>query len=202
VLAGHRETWSLAGGHIRVLDAVARAVVVVLHAIHHGPGAERSVTDLDRLIARLPEGDWAAVAALARRLGVENAFAAGLRLLPEGAAIATALHLSETVTPDLWLKSVGVFDGAHGLERLSRAAGTRDALRLVVSEVFPRPAGLRRYSALAHRGPLGLAAAYVVRPLLLARRLPGVVRSWTRARREAGRADNAQRPAGRRRIGV
>jgi hypothetical protein len=183
VLGDHQETWSMAGGSIRVLDEPARAVVVVLHAIHHGPDGGTPITDLRRLLARLSSAQWTDVGALARRLGVERELAAGLRLVPEGEAVAAGLDLPVVLTPELWLKSAGVFDGAHVLERLSRTGSARDTARLVLAEVFPRPAELRYYTPLAHRGRLGLVAAYVVRPFLLVARLPGVLRSWLRARR-------------------
>ena len=182
VLAEHQETWTLAGTPVRVLDWQARAVVVVLHAIHHGPAGASPLEDLRRLLARLDHDDWTEVADLGRRLGVEEAMGAGLRLERTGRGIASMLGLPTPSTMGLVLKGDGVFNSAHGIDRIARAHRPVEALRLALSELFPRPRALRRISALANRDRWGLLAAYVQRPFVVVAKVPAGLRAYRAAR--------------------
>ena len=74
---------------------------------------------------------------------------------------------------------------AHGFEELATTRGIRAKLAVLRQELIPSAEFMRWWSPLARRGPLGLAASYVWRPLYLALKAgPGLL-AWRRARRVA-----------------
>jgi hypothetical protein len=58
----------------------------------------------------------------------------------------------------------------------------RDRARLVGHKLAPPATFMHKWSPLARRGPLGLAAAYVWRPFWILSRTPDALRAWARAR--------------------
>lgn len=194
VQAGFPAVWSVfssgaadivvAGRRMRMLGEPARALHVALHAAHHHEG--KPLIDLERALARLDDGLWRQAAQVAESLGATAAFATGLRLTPAGDALARRLgvHGAHSVAAELKVANVPL---SEGLERLARAPGVRAKFRIAWRELAPTADFLRWWSPeLAHRGRLGLAAAYVRRVVWLLCRLPGGLRAWRRARRVAG----------------
>jgi Uncharacterised nucleotidyltransferase len=182
-LAEATERLDVGGGTLDVLTGPAKALHVVLHAAQHGIRDERTVADLERALTRVEEREWDEAAALARRLGAEGAFAAGLRLTPGGREQAARLGLPEAHSLETAVRAAGAPPGVLGLYRFAKTPGMRARARLLRDEVFPAPGFLRAVSPLARRGRLGLALAYAWRPLWLASRLWPAVRTWRRARR-------------------
>ena len=74
---------------------------------------------------------------------------------------------------------------AAGFEALAATPGLFAKLRLVAHEMVPTRAFMRWWSPLARRGPLGLAAAYLWRPIWFVGHAPAGLRAWRRARRHA-----------------
>lgn len=169
---------------VKVLDETARALHVALHAAQHGREERKPLEDLARALEKLPTERWAAVAALAEQLRATEAFATGLRLVPEGAALAAELDLGAARSTDASLRIAPV-PLAQGFEHLATTQGVRARLRLILRELFPTPAFMHWWSPLARRGRLGLAAAYCWRPLWLAGRAVPGFRAWKQARRDA-----------------
>lgn len=186
-LASGAEPLGLARGSVDVLGSPGLAFAIALHAAQHGVEGGKSREDLARALEQLSDRDWAGAAALADRLDARGAFATGLRLLPEGATLAESLKLPPAESRELALRAGSAPPTALGFWRLSETPGLGNKARLVAHELAPSPAFMRAMYSVARRGRLGLAASYVLRPLLLARQAgPGFL-AWRRAARARGR---------------
>lgn len=186
-LYGSRTTIELKGRAAWVPGRDALALHVALHAADHGPGALKALGDLARALDRWPQEDWRAAVDLAEALGATTAFAAGLRLLPEGAAIAQALGLP--ATPALtWtiLHRDARPRGTFHLEALRQSSGRAARLDVLRRSLFPPSAWMVRRFAWARRGRLALVAAYCAH---LARAPLWAARAWRfdRLARRAGK---------------
>jgi hypothetical protein len=187
LLSAQTESLSVGGIEIAVLNPAAAALQVALHAAQHGVGVKRPLRDLELAVALLSAETWSRAAAFADSLEATEAFAAGLRLLPAGAHMADQLDLPRQVSAEIALRARTPPPVSRGIMRLTRTRGFRAKARLLGRELVPEPVFLRRHSALARRGRLGLAITYLYRPFwLLWHLLPGL-RAWRHAQREAGR---------------
>jgi len=180
---------SVGGSVLSGLDPEGCALLVALHAAHHGPPWEQFLTDLRLAVEQLDESVWSGARTLAAELGALDAFGTGLRLVPAGAALADRLGLAWAPSTNMLLRWEGAPWGATLWEALLRAPGNRVRLALVAAVVAPRPAILRLGSGLARRGSGGLLAAYVLRMLSLAVRAAPALLAWQQGRENAaGRA--------------
>jgi putative nucleotidyltransferase-like protein len=170
-----------------VLRPPARAFVIAVHAAHHGPTFSQPVEDLALALERLPRGEWTRAAALAKRLEATAAFAAGLRLHPEGEAVANSIGLPRTRSVETELSATGAPPMALMFEWLGQLEGLRPKAIFLAREIFPPPRFMRVASRLAQRGHGGLAVAYVWRPFSLLWRVPRALAAWRRARRRTGK---------------
>jgi hypothetical protein len=189
VLAAAADETVVGGETVETLDVPARALHVVLHAAQHGTRSPQALADLDRALSQLPLETWRESEALARRLDALPAFVAGLSLATEGDAVARRLGLSRVSSIETELR-VGVareeaLGSALGFEWLAGSRGLRERAAFVASKVAPPPAWMRRRSALARRGYVGLMAAYVLRLGRLAPHTVAGFLAWRRARRAA-----------------
>ncbi len=159
----------------------ARLLHISLHAVQHGGELlPKAMHDLRRAIAVAPESTWREARELAVRLDAEETFATGLRLTPEGSALALALGAGQRESEGSILRMARV-PTAEGFLELSRVPSLRGKLALALRELFPNPAFMRWWTPLARRGGLGLLAAYGWRLLWLGyRAIPGY-RAWRRA---------------------
>jgi hypothetical protein len=178
------DTLVIADTEVRVPSVEGRALHVALHAAHHGDGSPKALDDLARAVATAPDRLWDAAASLAARLGASGAFATGLRLVPEGEAIARRLGLEHATSVEALLDASQV-PLAWGFEELAATPGVAGKVKLLARELAPSPAFMRWWSPLARRGRMGLIAAYATRPLLLATRAVPGFRAWRRARARA-----------------
>ena len=167
------------------LNAPATAVVVALHAAHHGAHFDPPLTDLARGLERFRDPVWESASALAVRLDAVDAYAAGLRLLPAGVALAEQLGLPDAPSTETILRAGTAPPMALGFDWLVQTPGIRARTRLVVGKTFPDAEFMRAWSPLARGGSrAGLAAAYVWRPCWLAWHSgPGFL-AWLAARRK------------------
>ena len=185
ILAAETDVLDLGTAKVDALAPAARAMHVALHAAQHGKEQTPPLRDLQRAVDALPLELWAEAAEIATRLDALPAFAAGLRLVPAGAAIASALKLSRSQTTDVALMAATPPDMARGFAWLDNLPGLRAKGHFVARKLVPPPEWLRAWSPLARRGRLGLAAAYAWRLLwLLVHAGPGFL-AWRRAQREA-----------------
>ena len=175
------------GEEVETLGVYARTLHLALHAAQHGPRAPVALEDLRRALAVLDDETWTAAAGLATALQARGSLAAGLRLLPDGAALAVRLQLPEPSLEAALLAS-GPPSAAMALVQFGTVPSAGGRIRFILRKLVPTPRYLRVWSPLARHGLVGLLLAYVWRPLWLVRQAPAGLRAWQGARRAvAGR---------------
>jgi hypothetical protein len=184
VLSQRTQPTELAGCPARSLDTAGLVLQLALHAAQHG-GLTRHVQELELALQRAPVETWGEAAALARELGAGAAFAEGLAFAPSGPALAETLDLPADASVEAHLRAKG-FAEPLTLEHFAQA-GTSTRLSIVRHKVVPPATFMRKWSPLARRGRLGLALAYLWRPVWLLMRMPGALRAWRAARGAATR---------------
>jgi hypothetical protein len=185
-LSHHLATLNVAGVPTDVLNPAASALLVALHAAHHGPGWGSGLRDLERATRVLDLECWTAAREIAVSLGVDPVMGVGLGLIADGRKLARELGLATAPSPALRLLWTGAPWSAGFLESLIGAPGNRRRAALIAEALWPTPAAMRRGSALARRGRWGLLTAYGIRTTRLLWRVPRSMRSWQRARRSTG----------------
>jgi len=168
---------------VRVLDASGLALHVALHAAQHGVARDTSLRDLELALRHLVLADWRGAAALAERVDAVDAFGVGLRLVPDGEAVAARLGLPPNRSRNAALRAMAAPSVTLGLDRLSATLGVGAKARLVVGRTFPPRDFMRIRSGCARRGPAGMALAYLWRLLSLAGQAVPAARAWRRAAR-------------------
>jgi len=181
-LGGATEILALPRGEVEVLQLPGLALNVALHAAQHGVEGGKSLEDLLRALELLPEDAWREAATLAKRLDAVPAFATGLRLLPLGVELAERLALPIEHSRELALRAGSAPPTALGFWRLAETPGLGNKVGLLGRELAPSPAFMRAMYPVARRGRAGLAAAYLWRPVSLARQVGPGFRAWRRAR--------------------
>jgi hypothetical protein len=185
VLSSETEPFSVSGGTVEVLTTPGRALLMALHAAHHGIRATKPYGDLLRAGERLELDTWRRAAQLAERLHALPAFAGGLRLTTRGTEIADALQLPDQRSTELSLRLSTPPPTAIGYVKLARVPGLRRKSVFLLRELVPPRVFMRGAYPIARRGPLGLGAAYAWRPLFLLWHVVPSLRAWRRARRDA-----------------
>jgi hypothetical protein len=92
-LRAHRTTITVVGTPVPTLDRPASAMLIALHAAHHGPDWNRTRRDLQRACELLEPACWHAASRLARELRAEAAMGIGLGTVTEGEPVARELGL-------------------------------------------------------------------------------------------------------------
>jgi hypothetical protein len=92
-LSTHRIAIAVVGTEVETLDRPASAMLIALHAAHHGPHWHRARADLERACAVLEPDCWRDAARLARELRAQSAMGIGLGTTDEGRALARAVGL-------------------------------------------------------------------------------------------------------------
>jgi hypothetical protein len=133
----------VAGTPVQAPGFAACALIVALHAAHHGARAPRPMADLARAVARVDLETWRAAAHLASELRALAAFAVGLRLDPGGRALAGELGLPEDSTRELRLHARTPPRTAFGIEQLVAAPGARARFVLLRQKIAPSPEFMR-----------------------------------------------------------
>lgn len=174
---------NVAGVKVEVLARPAQALVVALHAAQHGRDVRKPLRDLERALTVADDVLWRQAASLAEDLGVRKAFAAGLRLHPGGADLASALGVDARTSSELRLFAASPPPTAVGFHRLAAAGSIGAKLRVAVEKAFPTPPSLRAWQPVARRGAAGLAVAYAWRPLWLLWKAPRGLLALVRAAR-------------------
>jgi hypothetical protein len=180
ILSSNTVPFELDGATLQVLALPARTMHVALHAGQHQEG--KAVMDLERAVAQVPERVWWDAVRLAQQLSALPAFAAGLRLVEGGADLAAHLGIDHERNASVDLRA-GRIPLAESLNELWETPGILSKLRYVRAELFPKPDFMRWWSPLAKRGALGLAAAYLWRPVYLLIHTPPAAAAVWRARR-------------------
>jgi hypothetical protein len=97
-LRDHRVTIAVAGAEVDSLDRPASALLIALHAAHHGPRWSRARADLRAACRVLDRDCWRDAALLAHDLRVEPAMGVGLGTVAEGRELARELGLGTRPT--------------------------------------------------------------------------------------------------------
>ena len=138
-LYGDHEEIDLGGCSVEVLGRPALALHLGTHAAQHGPDDKKALGDLAKGLERWPEEDWRHAARLAEKLTAVEAFAAGLRLHPEGAAMARALGLPDAPETSWTVQhSRSRPRGTFHLEALVEAQGIRERAKVLRKSLLPR----------------------------------------------------------------
>jgi hypothetical protein len=185
-----QRTWIEVGGYrAATLNRCGQALHLAIHAAQHGPGFDRTLDELSLGLSRWPAEVWVSAAALARRIEATPAFAAGLRLLPEGAALASRLELPATAQLDWTIRNRGERPrGTLQLQALGELDSFGERLDLARRSLLPPRAWIiQEYHWARAGGPL-IVAAYAFHWM----RLPQwAARAW-RHRLQARRAARAR----------
>jgi hypothetical protein len=188
-ISAEAEPMTVGREEVSVPSPAARALFVALHASQHGPGFAQSLEDLSRALERVPQATWVQATVLAGELDAIPAFGAGIRLIPAGESLATALGLPIGQRIDRELAGSEVFHVAQGIKWMLETPGLLRKVTFLARKVVPPPATMRLRSSLARRGILGLAAAYVWRAVRLSWYALRMVPDWVRFR-QARRSGN------------
>lgn len=180
----HLEVIDVGGSPTEVLDGPASALLVALHAAHHGPATALPLNDLDRAVARFELHCWRQARDLAERLDAISGMGAGLGLTAAGRELAQRLALETDPGAALELLWAGAPWSGAVVESFVGERSARRRLGLLGRLMVPSAGAMRRGSALARRGRGGLLAAYALRQLRLLRGLPRALASWRRFRRQ------------------
>jgi hypothetical protein len=180
----HLDVLTVAGVATETLDRPASALLVTLHAAHHGPDWVGADADLKRAVEVFDAECWEAALEIAVSLQAEAMMGIGLGLTDAGRTIAERLSLPTEPSPANRLLWAGAPWSASVVESLIGQRDLRASLALVGRILWPTPVALRRGSALARRGRRGLIAVYALRPFQLARQLPAALRARRRVRPE------------------
>lgn len=185
-LSAGTETMTIGGVEVEVLSKPARALHIALHAAQHGLQEARPLRDLEVALERLPDDLWREAAAVAERLRATEAFAAGLRLRPEGAALAERLGLPVETAVEVILRKETPPPLALSIQWLSQIPGAWPKVRLVASKLFPPPSEMRARARLHRRDHLlGILVEYGSNVGTLLGQVPAALRAVRRARLEA-----------------
>ncbi len=190
VLSTHAVPFTLVTGvEVRALDVPARTMHLAMHAAQNGPRDAKPMEDLRRGLALVGDADWRDAAAVAERLGAVQAFAEGLRLCKEGAAVAEALGLPTAPRNlEMELRITSAPFESLFFARLAETPDLRAKAALVCRKLWPTPDYMRMHFPVARRGRLGLLRSHLLRPVSLLRRSGPAVRAWAKARTQVGRA--------------
>jgi hypothetical protein len=185
VMSGETARMMIAGAELPVLNEPARAMHVALHAAQHQDG--KAILDLTKALDQLSEETWRQASNVAAQLDALPAFVAGLRVDPRGLEIAKRMGLAQIRSTHTDLRA-GQVPLAESLNELLETPGAAAKLRIARAELLPNLRFMRWWSPLARRGPVGIAAAYVWRPVYIVLRAPAAVRAVWTARRGTSRA--------------
>lgn len=173
------------GRRTPVLDPVGLAMHVATHAAQHGTLHPQGLKDLALGLERWPERVWREAAALAQEIHAAARFAAGLRSVPAGAALARELELP--ATDQLQWSVIHAADRPRGtfhLQALAEARGLFARAEVLRRSLLPPRKWIVWQHPWARRGGVRLVAAY---GLHLMRAPAWSARAW-RFRRRARRA--------------
>jgi hypothetical protein len=187
VLADPAPTVAVGGYDAPALAIPARVLHVSLHAAQHGSGFGKGLDDLEKALQVVPETTWKEASALAARVDAVDAFGAGLRLKPEGAALADRLGLAEPASVEVRLRTQTAPPVALGIEQLALAGSWRARADILARKLVPPQEFMRHWDPRAAEGRGRLVLAYLRRPFWLMRHAPAGVRAWWRVRRRARR---------------
>src|SRR3954451_13602811 len=138
LLWSRRTQITVAGRSVPVLGLEGQALQLATHAAQHGPSYFKGISELSLGLERWPPEVWRDAAALASALLALDAFAAGLRLLPEGSQLAAQLGLPDAAALDWELRHLRQRPrGAFHADAFGSAGTLRERLGLARLALLP-----------------------------------------------------------------
>jgi hypothetical protein len=187
-LTTRRDAIELQGQEVAILSDDGLALHVAIHAAQHGPDDAKAMGDLVRGIERWPPDTWRRAAQLAEAVQGVPAFAAGLRLQPDGAEIARELGLPPTPELDWQIHHRAARPrGTFHFRAMAEARGIRERANVLRRSLFPTRRWIQREFSSAARGRLWLLLAYARHILRAPRWAARAGRFVVQARRAGGR---------------
>jgi hypothetical protein len=183
VLARRTETTTIGGGEVTVLDQAARTMHLALHVAQNGPADVKATADLARGLDAVPTSTWREAAAIAESIGAVRAFAAGLRVVPPGVAMAHALALRSRPDVGLVLRTGSAPSEALMIQRFIDAPSRRARIGLVLRKLWPTAAYMAARVPAGRHPVMAVAAARLWRLVGLPGRFRIALRSWREANR-------------------
>ena len=195
VMSESTESMAVGGADVEVLRPGARAFALVIHVAKDGSRRAKARHDLGHAVTRLPLDTWQQAVHVADRLDAREAFAAGLRMEPNGRELAARLGLPDTAPPvDVAIRRHGGAPPlAAGVNWMVTTPGIRNKLRVIGRKLVPPPSFMRSWTPLARKGTVGLAIAYIWRPFWVLWHVGPAVRAVVRARRAERRGTARKR---------
>jgi hypothetical protein len=187
VLSRHTEPMVVGGRSVTVLDPAARAMHLGLHVAQNGPADLKAVADIERGLAQLPFELWQEARSIARSVGADGAFAAGLRVVEAGRRVADRLELDQPRDIELILRSWSVPAEALQILRVIEAPTVVEKTRIVARKVWPTTAYMFGRIPSAKGSSARLLAARLRRLGGLPAKFGVALWNWNRARRTARR---------------
>ena len=170
------EEMAVAGERVEVTGYPAFALLMALHALHHGRDRTKPLVDLERAVTEIPLQEWAKARILAAELWAERNLAAGLMLSSAGSRLREELDLPKIPRWERALRGGSVMGRTRSFTVVSRSTGARSKLRTLRREVFPtketRPVFEKAYSS---SSPVLIFLRRIGR---VARKTPLVVAAW------------------------
>jgi len=169
------------GVEVEAPGVAASALIVALHAAHHGTAVDHPLEDLARAVDRFDPPTWARAAELAERLRATRTFTSGLTLDPAGERLARELDLPTNLSTLLRLKRGSPPRGAVTMEVLALTSGAGTRFRIAGRKLVPTRRFMRTWFPRSRRSNFWLAVGYLWRPLWLALAAGPAFRAWRRA---------------------
>lgn len=191
-LQSHCQSMRVATIEVRVLDDVARAVLVVTHALQPSlfeHWTEKKNADLQRALDQVPDEVWARAAELAGRAGAADAFAVGLHLMPSGRELCARLGLAvpTELNSEIRFALAGTSDtGAPVVEQFVQTRGVKGRAAILRGRLLPPPGWANFIVTQTGAEPCGRMSTYPRYWLYLARKTPGALRAWRAFRNPPG----------------
>lgn len=189
MLERERRQITVAGYPAAALSLPAQALYVTLHAANHGNEWGKAINHVERALDAVDENGWRHATELAGQLDALEGFAAGLRLLPSGTALAARLGLPASRSVEVALRASTPPPAALSFAQIAGARTVLERLEIVFRKAFPPAAFIRHWWPPAARSHAMLIVGYLYRPLWLARNAPRGYRAWRRARRSVSGRD-------------
>ena len=143
VVAAHTERLLIGedDGELEIPGEPMRALIVALHAAHHGAGESKPMQDLSRAVDRVSPDVWTEAARIAGDLHALDGLLDGLALQREGREIVRNLGLGQPSrrSPAQPAAEPLARPTAEGFERLANAGGRRSKLSLSGGSFSRRP---------------------------------------------------------------
>ena len=186
-LVRHTEQFVVAGVNVMVLDAAARTVHVVTHALqHHSSGESCPNNDLDRALDQVPLETWRGAAQVAQEVGAAEAFAVGLWMAPKARRLCHQIGITAPTRPSRKLRvliSGEANSGAAAYDRLTALPTWRERGAFLLRKAFPPRAYIafwcEQFAEHVRRAEVG----YLYYWTNLVRRTPGALRQVRAASR-------------------